>query len=171
VGVLLALTPATLFLASTLNVSGVEIVAGFCFTCGVLGLGRRSLGGAPGRWRAWAAIAIAGVALAATRSLGPYFVVALAACLLADAAGPGVLQAIRANRRTAFLIAAAIGAAAVLNLWWEHAYQPHLEVHVGALVRHPTFASPSSSLPAWAGSNSACHWRCTSRGGCSHSLC
>jgi hypothetical protein len=140
VGVLLALTPATLFLASTLNVSGVEIVAGFCFTCGVLSLGRRSLGGAPGRWRAWAAIAIAGVALAATRSLGPYFVVALAACLLADAAGPGVLQAVRANRRTAFLIAAAIGAAAVLNLWWEHAYQPHLEVHVGALVRHPTFA-------------------------------
>jgi len=139
-GVLLALTPATLFLASTLNINGIEIVAGFCFTCGVLGLGRRRLGNAPGWWWPWAAIGAGGVALAATRSLGPYFLVALAACCLVDAAGPGVLHAARRNRGRALVVATAIAAAAALNLWWEHAYQPHLEVHIRTLVRHPTFA-------------------------------
>jgi hypothetical protein len=47
---------------------------------------------------------------------------------------------VRTNRRTAFLVAAVVGAAAVLNLWWEHAYQPHLEVQLHTLIQHPTFA-------------------------------
>jgi hypothetical protein len=140
VGVLLALTPATLFLASTLNVNGIEVVAGFCFSCGVLALGRWRLGDGGGGHVAWAATASGGVALAATRSLGPYFVVALAACLLVDDAGPRILRAVRARRQTASAVAAVIAAAAVLNVWWEHAFQPHLDAHLQDVVSHPTFA-------------------------------
>jgi hypothetical protein len=140
VGVLLALTPATLFLASTLNVNGIEIVAGFCFVCGVLALGRSPVGDGRGASLAWAATAAGGVALAATRSLGPHFVLALAACLLVDEAGPGVLHAVRARRQTAGAVGAVIAAAAVLNVWWEHAFQPHLDVHLQKVVSHPTFA-------------------------------
>jgi hypothetical protein len=139
-GVLLALTPAALFLASTLNVSGIEIVAGFCFTCGALALGRPRLSRDRGRAWAWAAIAAGGVALAAMRSLGPYFVVAIVACLLVDETGAGVVRAVRTRSRMAVAVAAALVAAAVLNLWWEHAFQPHLSVHLSTIVNHPTFA-------------------------------
>ncbi|MBV8159423.1 MAG: DUF2142 domain-containing protein, partial [Acidimicrobiia bacterium] len=139
-GVLLALTPTAVFLASTLNVNGIEIMAGFCFTCGVLALGRRRAGGRSGVAWAWTATAAGGVALAGTRSLGPYFLVAVAACLLVDAGAPGVVRAVRDSPRVAAGVAAAIGGAAALNVWWEHAFQPHLQVQVGKVISHPTFA-------------------------------
>ena len=139
-GVLLALTPATIFLAATLNVNALEIVGGYCFTCGVLALGRAASDDRRAWTWAWAATAAGGVGLAATRSLGPYFLVAVAVCLLVDGGGASVARAASDRRRIALGAGAAIAVAAALNLWWEHAFQPHLRVHATKVVSHLTFA-------------------------------
>jgi len=118
----LALTPMVVFLASTLNPSGLETAAAVSFTAGLAGVLRDG----PPRRTAWPALVAGGVLLAATRSLGPYFVVALGV-LFAVAFGTRPTWTRLAKARIPVAVAAVtIVAAMVANVAWEQTQQPHL---------------------------------------------
>src|SRR5205807_178434 len=87
--------------------------------------GRRSCWG--GRRRgAWVAFGVGGVVLAATRSLGPYFVVVLVAIAVLLVGVRRAADAVRAAPRAAGVTAGCITTAIALNLWWEAVHQPSL---------------------------------------------
>ena len=110
------------FLASTLNPSGLETAAAVSFTAGLAGVLRDG----PPRRTAWPALVAGGVLLAATRSLGPYFVVALGV-LFAVAFGTRPTWTRLAKARIPVAVAAVtIVAAMVANVAWEQTQQPHL---------------------------------------------
>src|SRR5436305_525814 len=72
----LAISPMVLFLASSLNPNGLEVAAGLACAAGFLAL-LRSADGTQAPSGAWLAFGAGGTVLAATRSLGPYFILAL----------------------------------------------------------------------------------------------
>jgi hypothetical protein len=120
----LAVTPMVVFLGSSLNPSGLETAAAVSFAAGLVGVFRE------GRLRraAWPALVAGGVLLAATRSLGPYFVVVLVV-LFAVAFGSRRSWMRLATARVPLAIAAVtIAAAAVANVAWEQTQQPHLSL-------------------------------------------
>jgi hypothetical protein len=122
----LAVPPMAVFLASSLNPNGLEVAAGVACAAGLFALLRSAYSDNAPRG-AWLTFGAGGVALAATRSLGPYFVVALVAVGLVWV-GPRAAQ--RVVLRAPIASAAAlgcVGATAVLNLWWEATQQPHLQ--------------------------------------------
>jgi len=119
----LALTPMALFLAATLNPSGPEVAAALAFTAGMLALARETGGG--GR-ATWAAIAVGGSMLCLSRSLGPLWVLLIAAVWLWWRGLDAAMAAVRSAPRAAAITAALIGAAAVLNRLWEIRYGPKL---------------------------------------------
>jgi len=122
----IAVPPMAVFLASSLNPNGLEIAAGVACAAGLFSL-LRSGRDAEAPRGAWLTFGAGGVVLAATRSLGPYFVVALLAVAVVwvglRAAGRVVLRAPIASAAAL----GCIGATAVLNLWWEATQQPHLQ--------------------------------------------
>ena len=120
--VALTVTPMVVFLGSSLNPSGLETAAAVSFAAGLACVLRVG----PPRWAAWPALMAGGVLLAATRSLGPYFVVAIAA-LFAIAFGNRAAWSRLAKRRLPVAIAVVlISVAAVANVAWEQTQQPHL---------------------------------------------
>jgi hypothetical protein len=130
-GILAAVTPAVLFFAATITPSGPEIAAGACFAAALLHL-RREPGRAPGA--VWGAVAASGVVLAVGRSLGPLFVVFLAAAVALLPFPQSAAVALRDQRRAATLAAAAIAVALVACLVWEVAYQEHTSPGLGDLL-------------------------------------
>ncbi|HKN40526.1 MAG TPA: DUF2142 domain-containing protein, partial [Acidimicrobiia bacterium] len=120
-GIALAVTPMALFLAGSLSPSAEEVAGGVCFAAGLLAVLRDR----PPPARAWVAVAAGGVVLAASRSLGPYFVVVVAGVMVVAF---GVKQAWRRVRGAWVAAAVAtvlIGAACLANLVWEATQQPH----------------------------------------------
>jgi len=67
VGIVLAGTPAVIFLSGSLNTSGMEIASAMCLWSAVLVLARKPDQGGAG---AWGAVCVSGVALAVIRPLG-----------------------------------------------------------------------------------------------------
>jgi hypothetical protein len=133
VGLVVAVTPMVVFLASSLTASGPEVAGAVCFLAALLRLGRRSSGEEPA-W-AWVALAVGGVVLASSRTLGPLWVVLLALVAVAvDGPGPA-RRAVRAGGRRAVWSLAAVAAALAGGVGWELAVQPHGGVHAGELVR------------------------------------
>jgi hypothetical protein len=82
-GVVASATPVAMFLAGTINPSGLEIAAAVCLWAALLVLLDEPA--APG-WRPAARVAVAGILLAATRPLSPMWTVAILALALAAAA-------------------------------------------------------------------------------------
>ena len=119
-GLVAAVSPMEIFLAGSLNPSGVEIAAGLATAAGLLSLAARH---APRG--AWLTFGAGATVLALTRSLGPYFVAVLVGIGVL-AFGGRLLQAAREAPEAAVVAAGCVVGAAVLNLWWEAAYQPHL---------------------------------------------
>ena len=130
-GVMLAVTPMQLFLLSELGPNGLEPAAAICFAAGVLRLARP----APvSRWH-WLAFAYGGVLLAATRPLGPLWLVGggIVALLLVSPARIG-----HRLRELPWVAAASCGAmvaAAVINVWWQSRYPSTVHVAPGAFAR------------------------------------
>jgi predicted membrane protein DUF2142 len=119
-GVVAAITPMVVFVASVLSPSGPEIAGALCFSAALLRLARDE---PPPGWL-WPALAAGGCVLAAARALGPAFVV-LAVVTVAALVGPGRLAArIRAGGGRAAAAGAAIAVAGAASLIWEFAYQP-----------------------------------------------
>lgn len=122
-GVLAAVTPMVLFLASVLNPSGPEVAAAICFAVALIRLTRAEV--APG-W-AWAALAAAGVVLAAARALGPAFVL-LDVVAVGLLAGPRLFAGrVRDGGAKAIAAAGAIAVAAAASVVWEFTRQPRPE--------------------------------------------
>jgi hypothetical protein len=121
VGLIVAVTPMTIFLASTVGSSGAEITAGICFFSALLRLGREP--SAPS-W-VWVALGSSGVVLASSRSLGPAWVgLLLAAAVCAHGARPS-WRVVRSGALWAAISQAAVMVAIGLNVAWELAVQPH----------------------------------------------
>jgi hypothetical protein len=122
VGLVVALTPTEVFLASSLNPSGFEIAASVAFCASLLRLTRDE---EPPRL-IWLAVAISGAALALSRTPGPLWVV-LGGCLLLALIGPKqTWMRFRRGGSGSYVAAGAIAAAIVLNRVWESLYGPHL---------------------------------------------
>ena len=120
-GFVIAVTPMCLFLASTLNPSGLEITGAIAFVSGLVGLARRDVRPWP-----WAAAVLGGAALCLSRSLGPAFLAILAAVWVAWL-GPGrAWESVRRSPRAALPGSAVLALAVVANRAWEAAYGPHL---------------------------------------------
>ncbi|MBV8303921.1 MAG: DUF2142 domain-containing protein, partial [Acidimicrobiia bacterium] len=84
----------------------------------------------------WAAFGAGGTVLAATRSVGPYFVVALGVLALLFGGARRVREATRARPWAAVVAGTCIAVAALANLAWEAAKQPHLTW--GSVLDHAT---------------------------------
>jgi hypothetical protein len=117
-GVVAAVTPMVLFVASTVNSSGLETSAGIAFLAALLRLTRVA---APPAW-VWAAAAVSGLLLATSRTTGALWLVLHVAVVVGLV---GVRPAL-ARIRFAPAASAALGAALVVgvlaNRAWEHVY-------------------------------------------------
>ncbi len=120
-GLLLAVTPMVVFLASAVSASGAEVAAGVCYLAAVLRLARPR----PPTTRAWTALALGGTVLSLSRPLGPVWVV-LGVAVLAVVAGVRRSRAIaRAGGVRAAAAAAIIAVGVVSSLAWELTQQIH----------------------------------------------
>jgi hypothetical protein len=120
-GVVLAVTPMTVFLGASVSSSGPEVAAAVCFLAAVIRLCR------PGRppAAAWPALAVSGALLAFTRSLGPGWVVFGAVVAVVSAGPRGAVRAVRQGGRAAAVALATVAVASVASVAWEATAQPH----------------------------------------------
>lgn len=119
IGLMLAVTPMAVFLASTVSASGAEVTAGICYFAAVLRLARPR----PATTTTWVALALGGATLALSRPLGPLWV-ALGAAVLPAVAGTRRSRAVaRAGGARAFVAAGVITCAAAMSLAWQFSKQ------------------------------------------------
>lgn len=131
VGLLVAVTPAVLFMGSSLSANGLEIAAGLCFAAAMVRVARDR---GSSNW-AWGAAAASGTVLPLARVTGLVWVslgVLLPVALL------GFRPVVAILRRAGWRAVAAISAVAVgmvSSLVWEVAVQPHPVRGIGASIR------------------------------------
>jgi Predicted membrane protein (DUF2142) len=120
VGLVVALTPMVLFLASSLAPSGPELGGAVCLAAVAWRLGRPE----PPAPLVWAALAAAGAVLALSRSSGPFFVAANVALVLVLTGPRRVGRLVAAGGRLA-VAAVGLGVLCVAaNVAWGVAVQP-----------------------------------------------
>lgn len=141
-GPVVAVTPMAVFLGASVSPNGIEIAAAVALWAALLRVARPE----PPSVRAWVVVAVSGVVLAFTRSLGPVF---LAFPVVASIVLLGPRQAwqrLRLGGGVATVAVVAVAAAVVGSAVWEAAFQPHAPVSA-AVFRH--WAMPSvRELPA-----------------------
>jgi hypothetical protein len=117
-GIAFAVTPMVLFLAGSVNPSGIEIAAAVCLwaALGVVLL----VPDAPDRGRLLARVGVAGSILALSRPLSPFFVALIVATTVAMA-GWRPLRALARDRR-AQVAAGAVAVACVITTAWVRGY-------------------------------------------------
>jgi Predicted membrane protein (DUF2142) len=128
-GLLLAVTPMTLFCGASLGGSGYEIAAAVAFLGCLLRLTRRGEARAA-RW--WACATASGATLALSRAASPLW---LALALLVVPAWGGRRTFLRqpGGRRAACGAVAALALAVALNRTWEAAYGSHVSLDASDL--------------------------------------
>jgi Predicted membrane protein (DUF2142) len=131
VGLFAVLTPTAVYLSATLNPSGPEIAASICFAATLLRLTR----GHDWEGWVWAALAVSGLVLAVSRSLGPAFLCVIAVSITLVMGPRRMLRVIRGSPRHALSAGVAIALGVVAGLAWELAAQPHPGGSIGALAR------------------------------------
>ena len=130
VGLVLAVTPMTVFLGASVAPSGTEVVAAICYWGALLRLSRP---GPPPRW-SWAALAASGVVLASGRSLGPGWV-GFGVLVFAVVHGPRpAWERFRQGGMASRAAAVAIVLGAICSLAWELAFQPHAPLRASVVV-------------------------------------
>jgi len=131
VGLLAAVTPAVVFVSSSLSANGLEIAAGLCFMAAMVRMARDR--GSP-RW-VWAVAGVSGVVMPLARITGLVWVslgVLVPVALIG--ARPAVAIVGRAGRK-AVVAVAAVGVAMASSLVWELAVQPHPMRGIGTAIR------------------------------------
>ncbi len=122
VGMVVAVTPMAVFLAATLNPSGLEIMSALAFGSALIRLTRAD---AAHRF-AWMTVGVSGVVLALSRTQAPLWI-ALHLCLIAPMQGAGsFVRMTFQQKRYAGPALIAIFGAILLNRVWEHLYGPTL---------------------------------------------
>lgn len=123
VGLLLALSPMVVFLASAVSASGAEVAAGVCYLAAVLCLARER--SAPASSRTWIALAAGASVLSLSRSLGPVWVV-LGAGILPVVAGLDRTRAVlRHGGRRGVVAGVVVALSMGASITWELARQVH----------------------------------------------
>ncbi|MEA2828309.1 MAG: hypothetical protein QOG43_2748 [Actinomycetota bacterium] len=123
-GLLAAVTPMVLFVGASPSPSSLEIAGGICFAAALLRLARAP--DQPAGTSVWVAVAIGGVALAASRSLGPVWV-ALDGGLVGALVGPRRLwRTVRAGGARAAGAVVAVMVAGAGTAVWELTRQPRI---------------------------------------------
>ena len=121
-GLLLAVSPMVVFVGASVNSSALEITAGIAFFAGLLRLSR----GDPAPAWTWAATAVAGVALALSRTTGAVWLV-LDVLVIVLLLGPRrTLELVRGAWRRALATGAAFLAAVMANRLWEQLHGTEL---------------------------------------------
>jgi len=129
-GVALAVTPMVLFVTAMLGPSGPEIAAAVCLAAALLRLGRAE---PPPRW-IWLALGGSGAVLAASRAVGPAFLVALLVGI-GLLTGPRTLaRALRAGGARAAVAGAVVAIAMAASVVWEFVVQPRPSPSGGGLL-------------------------------------
>lgn len=133
----IAVTPAVVFLAASLNTSGIEITSAMCLWAALLGIVR----GQSGRMH-WMAGAVGGVVLALTRPLGAMMmpVILMTVVLLAGFLVP--LRELRRHSPVAAISLLCVTLAAAMSFLWAEfgTPHPHVDLHL-ALASLPAAAA------------------------------
>ncbi|HEX2047722.1 MAG TPA: DUF2142 domain-containing protein [Acidimicrobiales bacterium] len=130
VGLLGATTPMVLFIASGLSPSGPEIGAAICVTAAVLRLGRAE----PPTRLVWVALAAGGAVLGCSRSLGPFYLLAIVAVFVVHAGPKRAWQVVRGGGWAAAVALAATGIGVAANVAWGLAVQPRPPFDLGRVL-------------------------------------
>jgi len=133
VGLLLAVSPMVLFVGASPAPSALEVAGGICFAAALVRLARVPEQAA-GRG-VWAALAVGGVALAASRSLGPVWVVLDVGAVAAMADPRRLWTTLRDAGGWAAAAALAVVAAGLGTAAWELTHQPGIPFDVGYFFR------------------------------------
>jgi hypothetical protein len=141
IGLALALSPMVVFLMAELAASGPEVAASLCLLAAGFSLTRRApVGDADepgdgGRPRlAWAALAISALVLTTSRSVGPVWLVLLAAIVVALRGPRVVMDVVRRHRRAAAVTAALSGVGAGATVLWRVIVEPKPPVHASVVL-------------------------------------
>ena len=144
VGPLVAMTPMVVFLASTLNPSGLEIMSAVAFSCAMLRL-TRSDSTDPSR-SCWVLAAVSGAVLSLSRTQGPAWVILILGLItMTDSTGRFFRMAVK-QQRYSRPAAVALLAAAVMNRVWEYSYGARLSFDPWPLAT--SLAQGIAQLPA-----------------------
>ena len=119
-GLVVATTPMVLFLAGSLNPSGLEITAAIAFIACVLRLARDDRSLPP----VWAAFAASGIILALSRGTAPLWVFLDLALLVALTGVRGAVRLVRWGNPYSTVALAAVALAVIANRVWEYLYGP-----------------------------------------------
>jgi Predicted membrane protein (DUF2142) len=121
-GCLVAITPMAIFVASSLNPSGLEIASAIAFFAALLRLGREH---GPTRWT-WVVLGGAGSTLALSRTTGPLWIVLDLALFLALVGWGPAWGLLRQQRPWSTLAVGLVLIAVALNRVWDGLYGPHI---------------------------------------------
>jgi hypothetical protein len=130
VGLLGAITPMVLFIASGLSPSGPEIGAAICVTAALLRLARA---GPPTRL-VWVALATGGAVLGCSRSLGPFYLLAIVAVFVVQARPTPAWRVVRGGGWLAAAAVVATGVGVAANVAWGMAVQPQPPLDLGSVL-------------------------------------
>ena len=119
-GLLVCVAPMVIFCGSVLNGSGPEIAAAIAFVSALLRLRRDE--NCARSTSVWAALGAAGAVLALTRTLGPAYLVLVAAAALSVGGYRPAWRFVRSRARPALAALGAVAAGIVLNRVWERAH-------------------------------------------------
>jgi len=133
IGLLVAVTPAFVWLMSIVNASGPEVCAGLCFFAGLLRLARPSEVGRA----VWIALGASGLVLSVSRPLGVIWLAIDLGLIVLIANPVDLWQRFRRGLPISGAMATVVGAAALTGVAWELAIDPH---------HHTTFAEVVNSL-------------------------
>jgi Predicted membrane protein (DUF2142) len=122
VGILVAITPMEIFLASSLNPSGLEIASAVAFAAALFRLARQD---EPPRW-VWVSLGTTGAILALSRTPGPLWVILDVAIFLALVGFARSRALLRSHRGWSISAIALVGTGIALNRLWDGLYGPHL---------------------------------------------
>jgi len=132
IGLIIAMTPMTVFLSATLNPSGLEITSSLAFASALLRLTREGAG-SNRRWP-WIVGAASGAVLSLSRTQGPVWVVMLLGAVATTRAPSALVKIIVEQKRWAGPATLSVLGAMVLNRVWEHLYGPTLAFDPSPLV-------------------------------------
>ncbi len=130
VGIVVAVTPMTIFASSTLSASGPEIASAACFYACVLRVARTDP--AP-KW-VWILLATSAALLATGRDLGLLWVGIGVALLISTAGLKGTVVRLREGGRTALVALGVTALASAAALLWQLAIQVHPNPTLDALL-------------------------------------
>ncbi|MDQ6650638.1 MAG: DUF2142 domain-containing protein [Actinomycetota bacterium] len=149
-GLVVALPPMALFLAASISPNGLETVAAVCTVAAVLRLARPD---SRSTVLAWTALAAGGAVLAATRSLGPVWLVLALGLLVALVGVRGALRLVGTGRRRAVPALGVLVLAAGSTAAWELSVQPHpaFDLSVSAKALPALYRAGPELLTEWVG--------------------